>query len=133
VDIQQSAAECGDEHRGQDTHESGEYHQVHAVVCQAVNQRLVEGFPAVVFAVIDATGGDAGVGRALQPRRLRVIADDDTDAGIQLAAGAGVDKRLHIGSAAGNEDGQAGFARGGHGSSSTSLLPALIVPISQAA
>jgi hypothetical protein len=44
-----------------------------------------------------------GVARALQTRRIRAIRNDDGDGGVEAARADGVDDRLKVAAAAGNQ------------------------------
>src|SRR5437016_666025 len=88
------------------THESGETYQIDVMIAKDVDDRAVVGVTIGVVAGVQESRIDARLPRARQSHRLRLVRDDDGDGCVEAALVDGVDDRLEIAAAAGDQNGE---------------------------
>jgi hypothetical protein len=93
--------------RADDAHESCETDEIDVACPELTDHRMIEGVASGKRPVTDAQRLETCASRALQTRRVLTVRDDDGDRGVQRSVIDGVDQRLQVGAAAGDEDGDA--------------------------
>ncbi len=85
-------------------HVAGQNDKVDVVAGEGVGDGGVEGLGFGVGAAAQVEGGDVVIASPLEGYRLRVVADDHTAAGVEVALFAGVDDGLESGAGVRRED-----------------------------
>src|SRR5262249_31314562 len=92
-------------------HEPCEAHNPDVVRAQDPHELAIVSVAIVKGSRADMQRFDAGFPRPRQPRRVGAIGHDDGHGGVQRSRSRGVDDRVQIGSAAGNENREAAVHR----------------------
>ena len=100
MDVEDAVRKRGDQRLADEAHESGEADKTRIACLQFLDERAVIVVARRICAVRKRDRFDARRPRALQPRRIGTIGDDDGDRGVQPPRFNGVDKGLEVGSPA---------------------------------
>ena len=94
----------------EDAQESGQHDQVGPVLLQRLNQFAFEGLLAAAAFLVDLQALDPGLDRALHGVGAEPVAHDQRDLSVRnLSPGFGIQDRLEVRSAAGDQYSDSGF------------------------
>ena len=96
MDIEQSAWEGIDQHRGHDAHPSGHHHGFNTFVLERAHQVVIHLLSACKQAVVSELTLDPQALGSLTGSTACFVHNEDTDLGIQVAACDGVVQRFEI-------------------------------------
>jgi hypothetical protein len=105
MDIDHAVAPGGDEARRQQPHEAGEADELGARRLERAVEGAVELGARGVVAMRHDRGADAGGRGAGEAGRRGLIRQHQHDLGRRIGRAAGLDQRLHVAAAAGDQDG----------------------------
>ena len=108
--VQNGIRKCVDEARTQETHEARKAHERHAASFERVRDCLIERLAIRKRTMRQDQRLDARALRALEPLRVCAVGDDEAYCRVEAAVSDGVDDRLKVAAAAGNQDAE----NGGH-------------------
>lgn len=118
MDVQNLVGERVDQPSTYEAHESGQTHQPNITRLQLSRESLIVVVTRGERTMREHDCFDARGTRAREALRIRAVRDDDGDAGLETALRDGVDERLQIAAAAGNENTQSSInainGAGGH-------------------
>jgi hypothetical protein len=97
MDVDQLAGIVADKQRRENAHETGQDHRAGLVTVQGGDHCLVECFPAVVLAMIQYFGGNAGMLGTAQATGIGTVGQYHCDLCIQAATINGRHDGLQIG------------------------------------
>lgn len=103
MDVQQTSLIVADERRAKDTHIACQHHQIRGVGVDFMHQLTIERFPVGKLTLRQRMGRDAGQARALKAERISLVTEYRTQGAVYLFPAAGVDDRLQIAAATGNQ------------------------------
>src|SRR5690348_10946600 len=104
MDIEDAMLERLEERCADQTHESREAYETNVTCAQNPDELAVVAVAIGEIARADVQRLDAGFARAREPGGIGAIGDDDRNGGVERTRSRGVDDRLQIGSAAGDEN-----------------------------
>ena len=104
MNIENLAFEASHESSCQNAHEAGQDQKPGCIFLQGIGEGRIKCRPLRVVLIAHALGGDAGVACAYEAICVRPVTDDNGDAEIKRSIPGGIDKRLQIGSVAGNKN-----------------------------
>src|SRR5215204_6296140 len=110
MDVQHPPGPAVDEPRRQDAHEAGKAEELDAMRQKLLVERTLEGLALRIGLVVDDRGCDPGGRRPREAFRVRPVRDHQRDLGRVVGRLGGLDQRRHVGTAAGNEDGDAALS-----------------------
>ena len=106
MDIQDALRKRLEDRLADEPHVAGKADERHLAREQKIRHRPIVGIAIGVIARVDVNGLDAGIARALQSGRVSAIGDHDRNRRVDAAGGDGVDDRLEIAAAAGDQNGE---------------------------
>ena len=106
VDIQNPVREGLDQRGAHQTHVARQADQIDGSCAEQSGERLVVGVAVGILAWVDVDRLDARVTRATEPGGVGAVGDHHGNPGVEPAVPDGVDDRLQVRTAAGDEDGQ---------------------------
>lgn len=104
MDVDHAVWERIEQHGRDDAHEPCEHNPGHAVLTKSFDHRCIKGLPRCVVLMVHDTRRHARCFGSCEPLYAGPIGDHEAHARIEVPLGDGIENRLEIGSAAGNED-----------------------------
>ena len=106
VDVQNAVREGLDQRGTHQAHETGQADQIDASGAEQIDQRAVVGVAVRIVARVEVDRLDARVTCAAEARGVVAVGDHHGNRRVEPAVTNGVDDRLHVRAAAGDQDGQ---------------------------
>ena len=107
VDVEDGVRKRVEERRADKPHVAGQADEPDVARLQLARQRPIVLVARPASAMVDAERLDAGLPRALEPRRVRAVRDDDGNRRVEAAVANGVDERLKVAAAPRDQDAKA--------------------------